>query len=290
MPEYETNPTHHKGDTMKSAIAEAIALRFPPLAIFYAQEPPGEGKEAKGLCAMIPVAQVVKGEMVYFSATSCGCPGAAGGFGLTEFSRNAFPGGEECFNRFLSVGNEHWEQGRQVIKQMKEHGAPKIFIDEFSEGEGFLKTPELATEFTASLPKVEPEGTYIVIKPLEKLLPGEKPKVVAFLVDADQLSALTVLANYARPGNGNVRIPFGAGCMTFALYPFYESEQAVPHAIVGLTDISARFYLRKALGREFMSFTVPWSLFEEMESNVPESFLTRYAWKTMMKNATPESD
>ena len=275
---------------MISAIAEAVALRFPPLVIFYAQEPPVEGKEAKGLCAMIPVAQAAKGETVYFSATSCGCPGAAGGLGLAEFDRNAFPGGEECFNRFLSVGNEQCEQGRLVIEQTKAHGTPKIFIDEFSEGEGFLKTPELAAEFTASLPKVEPEGTYIVIKPLEQLLPGEKPKVVAFLVDADQLSALTVLANYARPGNDNVRIPFGAGCMTFALYPFYESEQAAPHAIVGLTDISARFYMRKALGREFLSFTVPWSLFEEMESNVPESFLARYAWKTMMTNAPPESD
>ena len=275
---------------MKSIIAEVVALRFSPLAIFYAQEPPGEGREAKGLCAMIPVAQAAKGETVYFSATSCNCPGATGGFGLTEFNRNAFPGGEECFNRFLSVGNERCEQGRQIIEQMKEQGTPKIFLDEFSEGEGFLKTPELAAEFTASLPKVEPEGRYIVIKPLEKLQPGEKPKVVAFLVDADQLSALTVLANYARPGNDNVRIPFGAGCMTFALYPFSESQQATPQAIVGLTDISARFYLRKALGREFLSFTVPWSLFEEMEANVPESFLTRYAWKTMMKNATPESD
>jgi len=78
--------------------------------------------------------------------------------------------------------------------------------------------------------------------------------------------------------------------MTFALYPFYESKQTAPHAIVGLTDISARFYLRKALGNEFMSFTVPWSLFEEMESNVPESFLTRYAWKTMTERPTPESD
>jgi len=51
---------------MKSAIADAVALRFPPLAIFYAQEPPSEGKEANGLCAMIPIAQASKGETVYF--------------------------------------------------------------------------------------------------------------------------------------------------------------------------------------------------------------------------------
>jgi uncharacterized protein (DUF169 family) len=266
---------------MKSAIAEAVSLRFPPLAVFYTSEPPDEGKEAKGLCAMIPVAQAAKGETIYFSVTSCGCPGAAAGFGLTGYNRDTFPGGEECFHRFLSNGNEHCEQGRQAIEQMKERGLSKVFLDDFSKGEGYLKTPELAAEFDASLPKIEPEGAYIVIKPLEKLLPNEKPKVVAFFVNADQLSALTVLANYARPGNDNVRIPFGAGCMTFALYPFYESEQASPLAIVGLTDISARFFLRKALGHEFLSFAVPWSLFEEMESNVQESFLTRHTWKTL---------
>ena len=268
---------------MKSAIAEAVSLYFPPLAVFYAQSPPKESKEAKGTCAMIPIAQAAKGEAVCFSATSCSCPGAAWGFGWTELNYNVFPGGKECFERFLSVGNEHWQEGQQVIEQMKEGGAPKIFIQEFSEGEGFLKTLELAEEFANSMPKIQPEGPYIVIKPLDALLPGEQSKLVTFLVDADQLSALTVLANYARHGNDNVRIPFGAGCMTFILYPIYESEQMVPHAIIGLTDISARFYMRKLLGKEFMSFTVPWTLFEEMEANVPESFLERFAWKTIME-------
>ena len=48
--------------------------------------------------------------------------------------------------------------------------------------------------------------------------------------------------------------------------------------------------MKKALGREFMSFTVSRSLFEEMESNVPESFLARYAWKTMTGSTLLESD
>ncbi len=268
---------------MKSAIADAISLKYPPLAIFYAQEPPADGKEAKGMCSMSPVAQAAKGDTVYMSAGSCGCSGAAGGFGLTPLDHEDFPGDKKCFDYFLSIGNEHWEQGRQAIAQMKEHGAPKIFIEEFSEGEGFLKTPELAAQFSESLPQIKSEGPYIVIKPLEKLASSEKPKAVAFLVDANQLSALTVLANYARPGNDNVRIPFGAGCMTFGLYVFHEAEQPSPKAIVGLTDISARFFLRKMLDRDILSFTVPWSLFKEMESNVAESFLTRSAWRTVME-------
>jgi len=270
---------------MKSALAEAVSLRFSPLAIFYAQTPPDGGKEAKGNCVVTPVVQAAKGDTVYFSATSCGCPGAARGLGLAaaEFDPGTFPGGKECYYRFLSIGNKDWEEGRQVVEQMKKQGVPKNFIHEFSEGEGFLKTPELVAEFTGSMPQIKPEGPYIVMKPLEKLLSDEKAGLVTFFVDADQLSALTVLANYARSGSDNVRIPFGAGCMTFVLYPFHESKQAIPRAIVGLTDISARLYMRKALGVEFMSFTVPWALFEEMEANAPESFLARHAWKTIME-------
>lgn len=100
---------------------------------------------------------------------------------------------------------------------------------------------------------------------MESLTAEEKPKVVTFLSDPDQLSALVVLANYARPGIDNVRIPFGAGCASLALYPFHEAAQANPRAVIGLTDISARFYLRKILGRDILSFTVPWTLYEEGE-------------------------
>ncbi len=97
---------------MKTAIADAVSLRFPPLAIFYAQEPSADGKEAKGMCSMIPVAIAAKGDTVYMSATSCSCSGAAFGFGLADLNPDAFPGGKECYDRFLSIGNEHSESGR----------------------------------------------------------------------------------------------------------------------------------------------------------------------------------
>jgi hypothetical protein len=137
-------------------------------------------------------------------------------------------------------------------------------------------------QFVEELPNLEPEGPYVFIKPLEALGSDEKAKVVTLLIDPDQLSALVVLANFARPGIDNVRIPFGAGCASVALYPFYEAEQPNPRAVIGLTDISARFYLRKTLGKDILSFIVPWSLFEEMEGNVSESFLTRFVWKSVM--------
>ena len=184
--------------------------------------------------------------------------------------------------RFLAIGNQDSEHGRSTIQKLTEGGAPKIMIEEFTGGEGFLKTPQLVAQWIEELPNLELGGLYVVIKALNALASGRKPKVVTLLVDPDQLSAPVVLANFARPGIDNARIPFAAGCACLALYPFYEPEQALPRAIIGLTEISARYYLRETLGKDILSFTAPWSLFEDMEGNVSESFLTRFAWTSMM--------
>ena len=54
------------------------------------------------------------------------------------------------------------------------------------------------------------------------------------------------------------------------------------HATVGLIGISARIYTRKALGRDLLSFTVPYAMFLEMEENVEGSFITRTQWRKLM--------
>lgn len=267
---------------MQSNMAKALSLRFPLLAISYAWEPPAEAEDHHSQCVMPLLARAAKGETVAITRGTCGCPGALEGLGLTPSCPEQFPGGTECFLRFLSIGNESWERGRVVIRKMEKEGAPKIMITEFAEGEGFKKSPELVNQWLENAPAVESEGPYVVIRPLAELEAGEKANVVTVLADADQLSALVVLANFARPGIDNVRIPFCAGCASIALYPFDEARQPIPRAVVGLTDISARFYLRSILGRDILSFSMPWSLFAEMDGNVSESFLTRFAWKTMM--------
>lgn len=268
---------------MGTNLEQALQLRFPPLAMFYAEELPDDVKMPSPLCSMLLIGQAAKGKAVGLRTGSCSCHGAASGFGLEPMAPDAFPGGRECFLRFLSVGNQGWEHGENVGRQLQEWGAPKILVEEFIEGEGFLKNPELVAEWVDSLPEPRPEGAYVVIRPLKDLKPGETPKAVALLVDPDQLSALVVLANYAGGGPDRVRIPFGAGCACFGLLPFTEAESGVPHAIVGLTDISARFYLRKLLGKDILSFTVPYAMYREMEANAPESFFTRFAWKSMME-------
>jgi uncharacterized protein (DUF169 family) len=266
---------------VKSKIEEALSFKFSPLAIFYAHEAPAETKELRPVCSMLLLTEAVKGATVALTRGSCGCPGASHGFGLEELDPGHFPGGRDCYFRFLSIGNQGWEQGRAVIDQLKKSGAPKIMLEEFTEGEGFLKTPELVEKFTENAPDIRPEGSWVVIKPLNNLKQGEKPKVVSFLANPDQLSALVGLVHFSHPGADSVRVPFGAGCQCLGLYPFYESDQCNPRAIIGLMDISARFYLHESLGRDILSFTVPFELYEEMEANAPESFLSRFAWNSM---------
>ena len=237
---------------MKSEIARRLKLRYSPVAVLFADEKPDgalefiEGRWGR-VAAMMSAA--AKGKTAVFSRSTCGCRGGAVGLGFGNTHRQ-IPGG---FEYFLSTG--------------KGEGYP--------EGEAYKKTPELAKTFQDVLPYTDIPCQYVVFKPLAEIEPAAKnPAVVVFYANPDQLSALVVLANYARPGNDNVLVPFGAGCHTLCLFPWHEASQERPKAVVGMTDISARPFIDPDL----LSFSVPFSLFQEMEANVPDSFLDKPAW------------
>ena len=103
----------------------------------------------------------------------------------------------------------------------------------------------------------------------------ETPRLVVFLANPDQVSALTVLANFGRPTNDNVIVRFVSGCGSFCLLPDQPNQQEPLHALLGMTDISARPYVPA----DILSFTVPWPMLLEMEGNVRGSFLDREAWQ-----------
>ncbi|MCX5822240.1 MAG: DUF169 domain-containing protein, partial [Deltaproteobacteria bacterium] len=82
--------------------------------------------------------------------------------------------------------------------------------------------------------------------------------------------------------NENAIIPYAAGCQTIGIYPYQEAESDRPRAVVGLTDLSARVYIRKQLGDNLLSFAMPLALFNEMEANVAGSFLQRHTWQELL--------
>jgi len=123
---------------------------------------------------------------------------------------------------------------------------------------------------------------YVVVKPLGLSDPeNEDIKSVTLFVDPEQLSALVVLANYTDPDLENVAVPWGAGCQIMGIFAYRELERAHPRALVGMTDLSARLNVRASLGRNVLSFTMPWPLFVKMEQNVEGSFFQRRTWQEL---------
>jgi len=242
---------------MKSRIAEEIRLQNQPVAIIFTDDKPEDAVEFKpGVwsCVIAMLTASTKGKTGVFSEATCTCQGGKIGLCFVD----TFQGTPGEIEYFLSTG--------------KGEGYP--------EGEGYKKTPELAKTFVDQLPMTVIPHKYVVFKPLSEVdIDKETPEIVAMLVNADQLSALGVLANYGRPGMDAVIAPFGAGCHTICLLPYNESKKDQPKAIIGCMDISARPYVDK----NQLSFAVPYKMFREMEDNVPGSFLERPDWQKIQK-------
>jgi hypothetical protein len=270
---------------MKSRIAEALALKYEPMAVLLTNEKPTNAiqfKEGKFGCIMAMLAAAVRGRQAVFDRKTFGCPGGGTGLGFGNQYKN-FPGSEDCFCHFLSVGNKEWEPGMQVAQMVKPFIREELY-DDLVYGERYLKTPELVRRFLEFLPMTDLPFEYVVFKLLSQVdSDKEKPATVVFLADMDQLSALVVLANYERECLESVIIPSAAGCQAIGIYPFKEASREQPRAVVGLTDISARVQIKRQLKDDLMSFAVPFAMFQEMEANVPGSFLERNTWKELME-------
>jgi uncharacterized protein (DUF169 family) len=247
---------------MTSKIAEAIKLTGYPVAIILSNDKPEDGIQFReniwGCVASMLAASASKGKTAFFDRKSYGCigGGVALGFGNTY---EGFP-----IEHLLSNGKKDFVDGTRRTKKLEE-------------GEHYRKTPELAKQFVACLPMRNVKETYVVFKPLEQVT-DEKVESIVLFVNPDQLSALVVLANYGRAKIDNVIAPWAAACQTI-LFAFEENEKEKPHAIIGYFDLAARKHVDKNL----LSFTIPYKMFLEMESNVEGSFLEMEEWKELRK-------
>lgn len=248
---------------MESKISKAINLKNSPVAVILTNEKPESGMQFKegtwGCVASMMVASASKDKIAFFDRKTYGCMGGGTGLGFGDCYKD-FP-----INYFLSTG----------IKDFQTNVRTRTSLEE---GEAYIKTPELANIFVNTLPMRDVATEYIVFKPLSEITENEKPEMVIFIVNPDRLSALIVLANYGRESNESVMAPFGAGCQTI-IHGYSENEKENPRAIIGFFDITARKFIDKNL----LSFSVPFKMFEEMESNVEGSFLEREQWLELNK-------
>jgi hypothetical protein len=275
---------------MQSKIAAAIRLKLEPVALIWADEKPAGAMEfapGKWGCVMFLLAAAAKGKTAAVGRETFGCFG--GGVGLGFSSYEAFPGGVDCFCRFLSSGNAGAEPGQAIGRQMAAAGASAM-AEEFLEGERYLKNPKVVRKFLACLPLAEVPNRYVVLKPLRETdLDRDNVRSITFLVNPDQLSALAILANYDGQDNENVVMPFAAGCQSMGIFTYRENGKPNPRAVVGLIDLSARQNVRRQLGKDLLSFSVTAAMFRRMEANVEGSFLERPLWKSLAEETAAKN-
>ena len=238
-------------------------------------------EKGKWGCVMSLVAAAAKGKTVAFDRETCGCPGGGVGLGFGDMYRS-FPGGVEGFCRFLSDGNENTPAGPIIALAMENGGARKEFCDHFLHGERYRKNPELAKGFLDLLPIMDIEARYVIFKPLSALDQAETPVSVTLFVTPDQLSACVILANYDQARSDSVTIPHLAACQVTGILSYQEAASDFPRCLVGMTDITARKCLKSSLGDGYLSFTIPFKRFRQMEGNVQGSFLERGTWKSLI--------
>ncbi len=266
---------------MISKIAEALKMKFHTVAIVWSDEAPPDAlkfKPGKWGCAASLFAQAALGHTAVFDRDTFGCRGGGTGLGFGN-QYLGWPGGLDNFFCFLSQG----VGGEELVGEFA-RSERRTFIDNHLHGEGYIKTPELVKKFYETLPIRDVPAKYVIFQPLKDIPEDGEPQVVIFPVNPDQLSALVSLANYERATSDNVIVPFGAGCQQMALFPYREAEAELPRAVIGLTDISARVYTAKALGRDILTFAVPFRMFWEMEGNVAGSFLERETWLRLSRD------
>lgn len=269
---------------MKTILSDLLSLKYEPVAIIWSNQKPEraiEFKPGKWGCVIWWFVSSAKGKTAVFSRETYGCWGGGVGLGFGNLYKN-FPGGEDCFCRFLSTGNKGSPVGEGVAEQIKNFVTPE-FLQDFLYGEGYFSSPEQVQNFIRALPIIDIPYDYVIFKPLSQVNPDiEQPQTVVFLVEPHQLSALIILANFRSKTMNRVIAPYSAGCQTIGIWA-YTNDEEESKAVIGLTDISARLNVKKQIGDNYFTIAFPWELFLQIEKDAPDSFLKKETWRYLTK-------
>jgi len=206
-------------------------------------------KKKTKVCIMPLIIKSAKGSIIAFNHNYTAKPCAKFYLGYTNW---------------ISPGVESFLSNEEVNNRKPEH---------------FIKNKELALSFLKENVPDRLRNNVIIIKPLEKFHKNEKPEVVIFFANADQLSGLVYLINYNSPTEERISAPFASACSSVFSLPLKYAKQGINKAVWGLHDISAR----KRLPKDLMSLSMPYQLFEEMYANIDDSFLNTENWEIIKK-------
>jgi len=200
-------------------------------------------------CIIAELSRVRNGESLSYNYESVLCGGAKRYLGFTKTMR-------PDFEYFLSCG---------ILSKM--------------EGERYKNNPETVKEMQKLLYTTNAEGKNIVFKRWDKLTENDNPEVVIFFATPDVLSGLFTLANFDSVDANSVITPFASGCGSIIHFPYIETENAQPKAIIGMFDLSARPYVSENI----FSFALTIKRFMQLIDYMDESFLITHSWEIVKK-------
>ena len=236
--------------TISTEIQEKLGMRLSPVGMLFSEKMPDDSLhiKKKGVGCITPlIFQSAKGKVVAFNNDTTGWPCSSFYLGYSDW---IFPGIE----KFLSNESVH---GR--------------------EPERFLKNPKIAKKFVESYIPSKLRSNTIIFKPLELFTKNEKPEIVIFFANADQLSALVYLVTFGAPAEERITTQFASACMSVFTVPLKYANEGKKRAVWGLHDVSAR----KNLPKDLMSFSLTYNLFMEVYNNINDSFIMTENWEKL---------
>ena len=252
---------------MESNLFTRLKLSVEPVAVYFTDKLPENQEQfldGKKFCAATSLIASAKGKSTIFSRNTYeGCIGGKMGLGFDNTYDSAqFP--IECL---LSTGDD-------ALAQL---GKSSPFP--MGRGERFFASPEIALRWRdACLGFATIPNEYVVFKPFSAVSQEDPPALVVVFANPDQISALVIITNFYRGDMLSVIAPFGAACQSIC-YAYNEAKKEKPMAIMGFFDTSQR----PTLPKELLSFTITFSMYEEMEKSVDESCLSTDIWKKIDK-------
>ncbi len=112
---------------------------------------------------------------------------------------------------------------------------------------------------------------------MDLFVKDEKPELVIFFVNADQISALVYLITFGAPMEDRIVTQFASACMSIFTVPLKYANEGKKKAVWGLHDVS----VRKNLPKDMMSLTMPYNLFMEVYNNINDSFIMTENWEKL---------
>lgn len=144
--------------------------------------------------------------------------------------------------------------------------------------EKYKKTPEMVVDYVNGLGMNRAEKPYLNFIRIDKAESFEGIEGIFFYATPDMLSGLCGWAFFDINEPDAVVSRFGSGCSTVVSMAVVENARQGHRCFIGLLDPSVRPWV----GKDELSFTIPFSRFTQMMETMKDCFLfDSHAWQKM---------